>query len=236
MKKEDPRDFTLAESDMLKEAQRFQAQFVENQTDFTDEYNVFKTPFETKMQDLIDVCMAATTDEICVAKVHKQTEIVDKFVSTGNFNFQKGVEYIKIAFPGSSSMLKLFGQPLYEKSRSSHTLLPVLLMQAYNMAIDPDNKDLLIAEGMTLLKIEALKTNADDINAAVQKQIKLMGARTLSTQDRTRNLNALWAMMKLLSDCSKKIYVDNPAMWNLYLLYPNTPPAPPTPPPTTPEA
>ena len=230
MKEEDGKNFSMGVPVMLEEGQRFLNQYLERPTDFTNVFNKFKMPFATNMQDAIDICYASTTDEISKRAQHIQTEKVDGFVATGRSIFQGGIEYIKIAFPGKKSILNLFGQPEYEKARSSHLLMPVLLMQAYTFAIDPDNSEKLIAEGMTLLKIEEFKTTALAINEGVQKQKKLMGARTLSTQDRTNNLNAVWAMMVLLSDCAKQIYKDNPAMWNLYLLYPAGAPPPPPPP------
>lgn len=234
MKEEIERDFSMTEGHMMEQAQRFLSQFLENPTDFTDKYNVFKTPFDTKMQDAIDLCMAATTDQESTSRQHIETEKIEVLMGTSRFTYQDGVEYTKIAFKGDKAMMIAFGQPSYEKARNSHILMPPLLMQAYNLAMDVEYKTKYIAEGFTLLKIEALKTLAEAINTRVQKQVKLKGARTLSTQDRTINLNALWAMMVLLSDCSKKIYVDNPAMWNLYLLYPDNPPTPPTPDPEPP--
>ncbi len=233
MKEEEKRAFSMFTGDMLTLGQRFLNQYLENPTDFTAKYNVFKTPFETKMQDAIDLCKAADSDEFCVSKQMEATEIVEGLMGTGRHEYQGGKLYVELAWPNGAIKLKLYGQHLYEESRSSHTKLPALLMQGYNMASLAANKALLIAEGMTLLEIEALKTTSKAIDDAVQVQNSFKGARFLTTQERTANLNAVWAMMVQLSECAKKIYENNPVMWNLYLLYSDAPPAPPIPTPPT---
>ncbi|MEI6823927.1 MAG: hypothetical protein WCL51_18505 [Bacteroidota bacterium] len=233
MKNDESRDFTMFEGDMLEQAQRFADQFQEDEADFTTDYTAFETPFATEMQDAIDVCMATTSDRVCVGKQAEQTAKIEVLMETGRGKYQGGKLYVEITFPKDSAKLRTYGQPSYEAARASHVKLPTLMIQGYDMASDVDNKTKLIAEGFTLLKIEAIKTTADAITQAVRKQTKLKGARSLTTQERTINLNALWAMMVLISECSKKIYEHNPVMWNRYLLYPDAPPAPPIPTPPT---
>ncbi len=232
MKEEPKLDFVMFSGDMLAQGRRFLDQFLENKTDFTNDYNVFKTPFETVMEDAIDLCWATDSDDICVGKQAEQTAIIEALMGVGRKGFQGGELFIKLTWDGNNNKLRLYGQPKYEAARSSHVKLPILLLQAYDFAFDIDNQALLIAQGFTLPKITALKTVADSINLAVRKQDKLKGARNLTTFERITNLNIVWAMMVKLSECAKKIYENNPAMWNLYLLYPggSTPPPTPVPP------
>ena len=236
MKDDESRDFTMFEGDMLKEAQRFVDQFEEDEADFTKDYTTFEAPFATDMQDAIDVCMATTSDKVCVGKLAEQTAKIEVLMETGRVEYQGGKLYVELGFPKDSAKLRTYGQPDYVAARASHVKLPILMIQGYDMASDVDNKAILIAKGFTLLKIEAIKTTADAIKQAVRKQSKLKNARFSTTQERTINLNALWAMMVLISECAKKIYVKNPVMWNRYLLYPDAPPAPPTPTPPITEA
>ncbi len=230
MSKDVSRDFAMPEAEALEIANQMLSNLDDNITDFTASYTEFDLPFRTNMQDAIDICEATSTDQICLAKQHIQTVKVEVEMGSGRRRYQGMEEYIKLGFPGNAAMLKLYGQPLYDKARSSHLKLPVLLMQAYDLASDTTYKPLIIAKGATQLQIDALKANALSINAAVKLQGKLMGARNLTTQDRTINLNILWAMMVKISDCAKIIYVDNPAKQKLFLLYPDAPSAPPTPP------
>ncbi len=236
MKDELAKKFTLPIPVMLDMGQRFLDQFSLNPTDFTTDYFAFKTPFETNMQDAIDLCLATDSDEKCVAKQAEQTAIVEAIMETSRKKYQAGELVVKQIWPDNIMKLKLFGHSGFEDARNSHVKLPGLLMQAYDMASDVDNKPKFIAGGFTLLKIEALKTNADQLILAVRKQNSFKGARTITTQERTKNLNALWDMMVLLSECAKVIYEENPAMWNLYLLYPDVHPTPPIPDPVPPTA
>ncbi len=235
MKDETPRDFSMFGGDVVEEGQRFLDQFIVDKLDFIADFKDFDVPFETNMQDALDLCNATESDAFCVGKQAEQTAIIEELTEVGRVEFQTGETYIKLAFPKNAAKLRTFGQPNYLAARSSHVKLPMLLIQAYDMASDVDNKASLIAKGYTLLKIEGLKTAADNITTAVRKQNKLKGARNSTTQERTKNYNALWAMMVMISECAKKIYANNPVKWNQYLLYPDGP-TPPTPPPTPPIA
>ncbi|MEI6820668.1 MAG: hypothetical protein WCL51_01945 [Bacteroidota bacterium] len=231
MKDDEGRNFAMFAGDLMKEGQRFLDQLIEDEADFKKDYTAFEEPFATDMQDIIDICLATDSDAICMSKLAEQTAKIEVIMETGRVKYQGGKLYVEIAFPKDSAKLRTYGQPGYVAARASHVKLPILMLQGYEMASDVENNALLIAEGFTMLKIEAIKTTADAITLAVKKQTKLKNARFSTTQERTINFNALWAMMVLISECAKKIYAKNPVMWNRYLLYPDAPPAPPTPPP-----
>ena len=239
MAKKAERDFSMKDENVPVEGQRFLDQFLDNKNDFTSQYTRFLTPFEIKMQDDIDFCKATATDAACVAFQHVKTVIVETIMGTSTTDFKVVFRYVKLAFPDNEGVFRTYGQNLYLKCKKSHTKFPNLLMQAYDMANDPDTKLLLIAQGATEAQILKLKTDSEDIVKAVRVQQKFMGARHLSAQDRVLNLNIVWAHMVALSECAKIIYVKDYAMNKLFLLYhepPATPP-PPVPPvnPTKPE-
>ena len=219
MGKEEKRDYLMEDVVMLAKGQTILDLFVEHSSDFIAKFTTFNHPFEVEMQEGIDLCKSSSSDEICRLNTERKTTIVEAFMKTGRDEFQEGLLYLKIAFPRNSVKLKLYGQPLYDKARDSHVKFPGLLMQAYNMANDDDVKPFLIAKGSSQENITKLKTASNSIKKAVGIQTKFKGARTLSAVDRVKNLNAVWAMMVLISNCSKNIYVGNPAMLKLFLLY-----------------
>ena len=204
---------------MLTKGQAILDAFIEVSNDFKAKFTAFNPPFEEEMQEGIDLCKSSGSDEICKLKIEEKTEIVEAFMKTGRDEFQEGLLYLKIAFPKNSLQLKLYGQPLYDKARVSHVTFPGLLLQAFDMANGDDVKPFLIAKGSSQENITKLETASNLIKNAVRVQTKFKGARTLSAVDRVKNLNAVWAMMVLISDCAKNIYVNNPAMWNRFLLY-----------------
>ena len=239
MAKQAERDFNMNDENVPVQGQRFLDQFQDNKLDFTSQYTRFIDPFATQMQDDIDICKASATDAACVAFQHLKTVAVEKAMDIGRPGFKLVFEYVNQAYPDNEGVFRTFGKNLYDKCRNSHTKFPNLLMQAYDMANDPDTKLLLIAQGATEAQIQKLKTDSEDIVKAVRVQQKFMGARHLSAQDRVLNLNIVWAHMVALSECAKIIYVKDYAMNKLFLLYhepPATPP-PPVPPvnPTKPE-
>ena len=219
MGKEEKRDYFMEDVVMLARGQAMLDSFVEVSNEFTAKFTTFKHPFEDEMQEGIDLCKSSSSDTICKLKIEEKTAIVEAFMKTGRDEFQEGLLYLKIAFPRDSLKFKLYGQPSYDKARVSHVNFPVLLIKAFDMANGDDVKPFLIAKGASQESITMLETTSNLIKNAVRVQTKFKGARTLSAVDRVKNLNAVWAMMVLISDCAKNIYVNNPVMWNRFLLY-----------------
>ena len=235
MKKDVLKDFNKREEEVNEQGQNFLDLFIENKADFLTKYPEFAIPFETDMQDQIDLCRSIDTDQVCVSKQHLATVEVKDTVDHGGVIFQDFLPYVTHGFPNNPAILQLFGKPFYEKARNSSTKMQKLLMQAYEMASDTDYKAKLIAKGATEPIILEFKTTSDLIETKLKKQRKLKGARGMSTQNRILEYNILWAMMVRLSEVAKVIYKDNPVMWNNFLLYPEAPEGgiPPTPPPPT---
>ena len=234
MKEVEKKDFAMYEGDVEVLGQRLLNQLIEHIVDFTPRFPTLGSTFQLGMQAQIDLCRSIDTDDVCVGRQSEQTAIVEEFMKTGRVKYQDGELYLNMVWKKDVVKLRNYGQPKYEEARSSHVKLPILLMQAYGMVSDVINKPLLIAKGYSSLEIEKLKSTSDDIIKAAEKQEKLMEDRFSTTQTRTKNFNILWAMMSLISECAKKIYVDNPVMWNLFLLYSGTPTPPPTPEPPAP--
>ena len=225
-------DFNMKDENVPVEGQRFLDQLQDNKLDFTSQYTRFIDPFSTQMQDDIDLCKASATDAACVAFQHVKTVNVEKIMNTSRPDFKLVFGYVNLAFPDNEGVFRTYGKNLYDKCKKSHTKFPNLLMQAYEMANDPETKLLLIAQGATDAQIQKLKTDSEDIVKAVRIQQKFMGARHLSAQDRVLNLNIVWASMVALSECAKIIYAKDYAMNKLFLLYqePSATPPPPVPP------
>jgi len=219
MEKEILRDFSMEDVVMLARGQAILDSFIEVSNEFTAKFTAFNHPFEEEMQERIDLCNSSGSDTICKLKIEEKTAIVEAFMKTGRDEFQEELLYLKIAFPRDSLKFKLYGQPLYDKARVSHVNFPALLIKAYDMANGDDVKPFLIAKGSSQENITKLETISNSIKKAVRVQTRFKGARTLSAVNRVKNLNAVWAMMVLISDCAKNIYVNNPVMWNRFLLY-----------------
>ena len=229
MSKQVERDYDMHDPTMLIEGTRFLDQFIENKTDFTDSYTGLIDPFAADMQDDIDICKATESDASYLTYQHLKTVDVNNKIKIGQRNNQKVFSYVKQAFPENEGVYMTFGQHLYDKQRNSHSDFPNLLLKAYDMANTPATKALLIAKGATEAMILQLKTDGEAIALAVRVQQKFIESRHLSTQERIINLNKVWARMVLISECAKEIYIDNYAMLQTFLLYPDNPPVPPPP-------
>ncbi len=67
-------------------------------------------------------------------------------------------------------------------------------------------------------KVAEIETMAVDLDKADQHQEKFKGSRGVITQTRIQTHNALWDITVAVSRVGKRIFKDNAARYNLYLL------------------
>ena len=74
------------------------------------------------------------------------------------------------------------------------------------------------AVGYDAAKVAEIETLAVDLDKADQHQEKFKGSRGVITQTRIRTHNTLWDITVAVSRVGKRIFKDNAARYNLYLL------------------
>lgn len=122
-------------------------------------------------------------------------------------------------------VLRIFSKPDEEvlqqsdlKLGSSQFKLPVLLKSAYNQAIIPENKQVLISKGMKESEIDALLTLAESIINQVTVKQNAKKGRTLMANKRITALNLVWEKMSVVCQCAKLLFQNDAVRYNQFLL------------------
>lgn len=97
----------------------------------------------------------------------------------------------QLAFPGDSTVLRLFGQSQYDAARISQLKFPVLLRTTFIQVSKPVYKLALKAKGLKDSEIALLNTLADSIVSQDIAQQKAKKERSLAASQRIDNMNSV---------------------------------------------
>lgn len=214
------RIFRMKDEIMLVNGNSFYTFFLENESKFTDKYNDLKYPFAANMKAHLDFCEDEPRDNSKKSDQVYSTSIVEEAMEKGRSVFQIVYGYLILDDSNDTTVRTNFGQPEYDKSRRSHIKLPVLLEQAYLVANEPILKQKLINKGAKESDILALHTIGEDIFEKTQGLKSTKGGRKTTKKERIEGLNLVWMDMQLLSNCAKTVFMNNYAMYSIFLLYP----------------
>ncbi len=233
--KELKRNYIKADRIMLEQSQGFHDLLAENLAFFTAKYPFIDAAYLLKFQSDIDAANAVMNDREIVEEISDDASVMAGFIAVGKAKYMNLITIARFTYPDNPTMINRFGLPEYEEYSRVHTLFPILLDQAHDLANEPAIKALLLAKGLTATDI----TDIDAVSTSIKNENKLLFSekkkRSPITQERVSKSNVVWGTMSQISDCSKILYFDNYAMYHSFLLYPGeeggpTPPAPPVPP------
>jgi hypothetical protein len=132
-----------------------------------------------------------------------------------------------LAFKNNPLSKEIFGNKVFQKHRTSQLKMKEILALAHSKAEDADYKQALIDEGFKQERIDELETLRAGLDEANLQQEGMKTSRPVISQDRVRNLNAVWDYLLTLNKASKVVFEEDYARQRLYLLYPergsNTP-------------
>ena len=214
------RNFRMGDQIMLLHAEGSLLQFIKHKTDFTAKFNDLKDPFAANMQAKIDYCRTITRDREILTDQEWETEGAQTEMENGRYIFQYVLGYLLNVQKKDATARKNFGQPEYKESCRSTTKLPILLEKAYTFVNEAILKQKLLDKGATEADILSLHDTGKAITAALQSQTSVKGGRTSTKDDRIISLNNVWADYSFISGCAKTVYMNNYAMYHVFVLYP----------------
>jgi hypothetical protein len=220
------RNYSKDDIEMLAQAQLFQTNFTTDQADFTAAFPKFITPYEIDFQTAIDNADAIPFDDEIVQQIAVITEQIEPKMDMAREAIQKLFVYVNVAFSHSEASLKMFGKSEYENARKNAEKMKELLEKANRMASIADHKTALLNAGYSQASIDELLTIMGEIETLNANKDELYSLRLKQTEDRIIAYNAVWDLLKEVSEASKVVYWDSPAKLAQYVLNPSTHPLP----------
>ncbi len=233
--KELKRKYSKSDLVMLVQGRVFYTSLLENIADFTALYPFINTAFLTAFLVKIVIAENYITDSENQDDTHVETTAVDVDMENGRNMVQILFSYVEFAFPGNSAVQKEFGMEEYSEVNKFAYKFPHFLERAHSKAAIPAYAAALLTKGWTVTNQTALATLIAKLKTDSETQQDDISDRGSVTQTRIANNNNVWDDMDTISTCSKKVYYDNYAMTQKFLLYPegergSIQPVPPVPP------
>lgn len=134
----------------------------------------------------------------------------------GRIELQKLFNFVADAFPKDSVKLYEAGKGDYENARKVPSRMLLLLEGAKDFA--DTNSAKLAGVGYTAAMAGILGATQTDLDKAVNAKSKAQRERPSKTRERRKILNDMYDTVRDLCEDAKIIYVNNYAMYNLFLI------------------
>lgn len=214
--------FSKSYDDVLSQAYLFHSGLVRDLASFTSFSPIFTATYASDFLDLIeDAGEIPTNEEDLNNQVILSNEVESK-MEEARVLYRKLMSYVHVKWGNNDSILRAFGNNLYEKARKSVQSMVNLLELANRAAESPKYKADLIAVGFTQLDIDRLLSLSEELNDAYNDQQEFIQLSSDRTEQRVIAFNKVWDVMVQINYASKQVFVDSPALIEYYLLYPES--------------
>lgn len=212
------RDFNFPDDEMIQDARVKREAFLEDKADFVLFDPDFDDPFAANYLADIDAAEATDDDETVLDQQMQLTKDVEKEMKKCRDKFQDSKPFIVKAFPDNEEVQNEFGFNDYGKAVDSETLFTKFMLKFHGKA--EKYKVELIAKNYTQVKIDEIKTRYEALRDADIAQEDFIKNRPVQTRDRILKMNKAWKGETTICTAGKRIYKDDYAKYQRYLLPP----------------
>jgi len=215
------RKFLIGDLEMLEKSQVFLNAFIKEKAIFVAKFPNLTDPFADEFQVAIDFADSLPSSYEINTLISVAVEKLRKKMALAQKDLQILFNYVNIGWESVAKMNE-FGKNKYLKARENYGKMIELLELAYNTAQESENKAVLLNVGYSQVQIDELNTLANELDAMIMQLNEMKSNRFVLTEERITAMNNVWTYMKRLNKASKVVFVDNPAMLKLFLLYPTS--------------
>ncbi len=215
------RKFLIGDLEMLEKSQVFLNAFIERKALFVAKFPNLTDPFADEFQVAIDFADSLPSSDEINGEISEIVFNLKEKMAFGQRNLQILYSYVNIGWESVAKMNE-FGKNKYLKARENYGKMIELLELAFNTAQESENKAVLLNVGYSQIQIDELNILANEIDAMLLQLNEMKSNRFVLTEERIMAMNNVWTFMKRLNKASKVVFVDNPAMLKLFLLYPTS--------------
>ncbi len=212
------RDYSLSDEVMIEDARTKRATYAEDIADFTAFDPDFDAAYGTAFEAAIDTAEATDDDETVLDQQAQLTAAIETEMKNCSDKFQDSKPFIIKAFPDDVGIQNEFGFNDYKKARDNQAVFTKFMLKFHKIATKYSAQ--LIAVNYTAPKIAEILTRYEALRDADIAQEVFIKNRPVKTQERISLMNAAWAIEKTICNAGKRIYKNNFAKYQRYLLPP----------------
>lgn len=212
------RNYHLQDEDLILEANIKRGLFEEDKADFINYDADFADPYSADFLLEINAANNTPDDETVVDQQQQLTNAVLAEMTKCRNKFQDSKFFIEKAFPTDAAVQNEFGFNDYSQAQKSQATFTKFMYKFHSIAVKYKVK--LIAENYVQAKIDEIKTLADLLRDADLAQELFIKNRPVITQDRITKMNTVYGTMVIICKAGKRIYKDDYAKYQRYLLPP----------------
>ncbi len=210
--------YSITDPEMYQESKTRRNSFIVDKPAFVLFDPDFADPFSADWLTAIQAAEAMPSNETLDDQSIQLTEDVEKEMEKCRKKFQDSKYFIEKTFPDRPSRWDEFGYDNYEQARKVQLRMIQFMKTFYSTAMK--FKVDLIANGYTQVRIDEIKTIGDGLDVKNQAQEDFMIALNDQTKSRYDANNKAWEIMVRVCTAGKRIFIDNYARYQHYLLPP----------------
>ncbi|MEO5571187.1 MAG: carboxypeptidase-like regulatory domain-containing protein [Bacteroidia bacterium] len=212
------RAFHISDPEMIGDARVKHAAFLEDKADFVVYDADFDDPFSDNFLADIDAAEVTEDDETILDQQQQLTVKVEKEMDKCRDKFQDSKPFIIKAFPDDTEIQNEFGFNDYKKAQSNQGVFTKFMLKFHGVATKYNTE--LIAKNYLQPKIDEILTLYTKLRDADVAQELFIKNRPVKTKERIVKYNKAWNGEQLICAAGKRIYKDDYAKYQRYLLPP----------------
>lgn len=167
-----------------------------------------------ELDSLLETSLKEGGDELNVATLGDLTEKVLEEVKKSKLLFNQLRYWVIKAFSNRKAIQRQFGIGRFRKVSASQ---PRLVEFMFDLAESVEqHREALKAVGTSDELLDQVAVQAKALMVANRNQEKLKGSRTVDTEDRVKQLNELFDILRAFNNAAELVFHDQPARRELY--------------------
>ena len=210
------RKYTIIDARLLEHGSLVEASLAEDLNDFFSFDSTINKGFIGRLHDAIEACYQIKPDHVVKYELAQLTGKVNRKMEACNNAYDTISYFVKKVFKDNLSVQSQFGLNGPGKPGNNHSRMIIFMGSLAKTAAI--YRDRLVEGGINPEVINALPKLQEELYEAKNNQEMFKKERGKITYERVKRMNALYDMLKAISDISRIIYADNPARLKKYLI------------------
>ena len=209
------RKFTITDAKLLEHGSVVVKSLEDDLEDFSSFDSTINRRFIDKLQEAIDAGYQIYSDRVIKYQLAQLTDEVNLKMDACKNAYETVTYFVKKVFKDNPSVQDQFG---LNDSRPGNNHLEMIIFMGSLAKTAAIYKDPLVKGGINPDIIDTLPKMQEELYEAKNRQEMFKKERGKITYERVKRMNALYDMLKGISDIARLIYADNPAKLNKYLM------------------
>ena len=208
------RDFNFSDASLLSYGEVLAATMPNDVTNFNVFDNTINDQYPVKITDAIAEVKNIRTDQVVIDEMTEHTQAVNNALAACNSYYKTVSFFVRKAFKGNTAVQNQFGLNDIAKVRMN---VPKMIIFMNDIAgVVAKHQSQLVEVGCNEGLLSTGQKLGEDLKNCNVNQQRFIKERGLITQERVEKLNALYALIRPVSEIANIIFADNPAKLAVY--------------------